>query len=247
MKLSFVIPAHNEEKFIGKCLDSILREAAEHVGDVEIIVVDNASTDGTSSVVRTYEDKGVHVVSEPRKGLVYARQCGYEKATGDLIANVDADTMLTLGWINTVMREFTNDDKLLALSGPFIYYDLTPARRLLVRLFYYAAYGTYVLNRHIFHHGSMLQGGNFIIRKTALDQVGGFDISIDFYGEDTDIACRIAKIGKTKFTFNLPMYTSGRRLSGEGMVTMGIRYALNHFWVIFFKKPFTKESRDIRP
>ncbi len=244
MKLTFAIPAYNEEKNIGKCLDSIIRELAHGTHDVEIIVIDNASTDGTGDVARRYPN--VRVVREEKKGLVYARQRGYAEASGELIANVDADTMLTPGWIDSVFQEFSKDKELLALSGPFIYYDLSVVTRFFVRIFYYVGYLGYLLNSSL-GKGSMLQGGNFIVRKSGLDRIGGYDLSIDFYGEDTDIARRLAAIGRTKFTFALPMYTSGRRLRAEGVITMGVRYALNHFWVIFFKKPYTKTSTDIRP
>lgn len=92
----------------------------------------------------------------------------------------------------------------------------------------------------------MLQGGNYIVKKSALEAIGGYDTSIQFYGEDTDIARRVNKIGKVKFTFGLPMYSSGRRLSGEGAFTIGLRYAMNYFWVILFKRPYSKNNADIR-
>jgi hypothetical protein len=52
--------------------------------------------------------------------------------------------------------------------------------------------------------------------------------------------------GKVHFTFALPMYTSGRRLAEEGVITMAARYAANHFWTVAFGKPFTKKNSDIR-
>ena len=119
MKLSFVIPAHNEEVNIGECLSSILRELEGKPYTVEIIVVNNASTDNTGRIARRFP--GVRVVDEPRKGLVIARQAGLTRATGDLVANVDADTRIPPGWIEKVLAEFEKDPKLVCLSGPFIY------------------------------------------------------------------------------------------------------------------------------
>jgi GT2 family glycosyltransferase len=92
----------------------------------------------------------------------------------------------------------------------------------------------------------MLQGGNFILKKSALDEVGGFNTDIDFYGEDTDIARRIQRAGYVKFTFKLPMYSSGRRMAKEGLFATGLRYALNYLWILILKKPFTQTSTDIR-
>ncbi len=245
MKLSFVIPAHNEEAYIGKCLESILKELRGTNYDAEIIVVNNASSDRTKEIAQKYP--GVKVVDEPRKGIVWARRAGFLASTGDLIANVDADTMLAPGWIRKVFGEFSRDPKLLALSGPFIYYDLPRGINFLVKnIFYPISYLTYLVVRFVFGVGAMLQGGNYVVRRSALEAVGGYDTSIEFYGEDADIAMRVNKIGKVKFTYSLPIYASGRRLAKEGVFTMGIRYGTNYLSMLFFKKPSSKTSTDIR-
>jgi hypothetical protein len=93
----------------------------------------------------------------------------------------------------------------------------------------------------------MLQGGNYIAKRESLNAIGGYDTSIVFYGEDSDIARRLAKIGKVKFTFALPMYTSGRRLANEGTLMTGLRYAINYAWITLFKKPLLMSYTDIRP
>jgi glycosyltransferase involved in cell wall biosynthesis len=245
MKLSFVIPAYNEAANIGKCIESILRESAGRAGEIEIVVVDNASSDGTGAIARQYP--GVTVVPEPRKGITFARQAGLAEGRGDLIANVDADTMLTPGWIETVLEEFSQDPRLVCLSGPFLYYDASRWVRFWTRFFYWAGFGTYLVNRFLVRGGSMVQGGNFVCRKSALEAVGGFDTRIDFYGEDTDIARRLHRVGRVKWTFRLPVFASARRLAAEGVIATGVRYTLNYFWVLFFKRPFTKRSTDIRP
>jgi len=245
MKLSFVIPAHNEEDLIGQCLGSILEQAAGRLDDIEIIVVNNASTDKTREAASSFP--GVIIVDEPKKGIVHARRAGFLVSNGDLIANVDADTILTPGWIDKVLKEFSENQNLVALSGPYIYYDLSKTHNFLVKIYYYVGYLSYVVNHFMLHIGAMLQGGNFILKRSALEKIGGFDTNIIFYGEDTDIARRIQKVGRVKFTFKLSMYTSGRRLKKEGILTMALRYPINYIWVTIFKRPFTKTYLDIRP
>jgi glycosyltransferase involved in cell wall biosynthesis len=244
MKISFVIPAFNEARNIRVCLSSLLRELEGDPFPSEIIVVNNASTDGTGEIAGQFP--GVIVVNEPRKGLVMARQAGFLRATGDLVANVDADTMLTPGWIQLVRREFAKDPELVCLSGPFIYYDLSLWKRGVARLFYILAFGAYLGTKFILRVGSMAQGGNFVVRRIALEQIGGFDVRIDFFGEDTDIARRLSKVGNVKFTFSLPIYSSGRRLAREGIVRTGLLYILNYLWVTFSGQPRTKTSTDVR-
>lgn len=246
MKLSFVIPAHNEEANIAKCLSSIMEQLNATRRDAEIIVVANACTDGTKRVALSF--KGVTVVDEPHKGLVKARRAGFLASHGDLIANIDADTMLTPGWLEKVVQEFDEQKDLVALSGPFIYYDLNIIQRACIRIFYYLGYIFYLLNRFVLRNGSMLQGGNFVVRRSGLERIGGYDTEkFDFYGEDTDLARRLNAVGPVKFTFTLPMYTSGRRVLHEGIWVTGFHYAMNYFWTIFFKRPFTKSSTDVRP
>jgi hypothetical protein len=139
MRISFVVPAYNEETYLPDCLDSILAQTRDlPAGSVEIIVVNNASTDRTREVALSYP--GVQVVDEPRKGLTHARQAGFAASTGELIANVDSDSRLTPGWLAQVLSTFAAEPKLVALSGPFVYYDLTPKQRTGVQLFYAAAF-----------------------------------------------------------------------------------------------------------
>lgn len=245
MQLAFIIPAYNEEALIGRCLESILRELEAAGCRAEVVVVNNASTDRTREIASSYP--AVRVIDEPIKGLVQARHAGLMGTTAELVANVDADAILPPGWIETVVRSFADNPRLVALSGPFIYYDLSRLRRVVVRAFYYGGYVAYLFNRHILRVGSMVQGGNFVLRRSAWLDVGGYDRSIAFYGEDTDVARRLARAGIVRWTFALPMYASGRRLLAEGMVTMAIRYALNYFWVTFTGKPLTAAYTDVRP
>ncbi|WP_127753392.1 MULTISPECIES: glycosyltransferase family 2 protein [unclassified Devosia] len=244
MKLAFVIPAYNEEALIGKCLESVVAEIARSGADAEIIVVNNASTDRTGEIARSFPT--VRVVDEPKKGLVNARDAGFNATNAELIANIDSDTMVPEGWIDTVLREFGKDPKLVCLSGPYIYYDMSWFNRALVNAFYGLTYLIYIVNRFILRVGSVVQGGNFVFKRAAWAQVGGYDRSIQFFGEDTDVAVRLSKVGGVKWTFALKMKTSGRRLEKEGVFRTAGTYTLNFFWVTFRGKPVTKDYNDIR-
>jgi glycosyltransferase involved in cell wall biosynthesis len=253
MLLSFVVPAYNEEAYLGACLESILHQTRGLERLTEIIVVNNASTDATRELALRYIAKHaphIRLVDEHRKGLPFARQAGFLASTGSLIANVDADSRLTPGWVERVLSTFHEHEgdnpPLVSLSGPLVYYDLTPRQRRLVHVFYLIAWLTYATNKYILRVGSLVQGGNFVLSRAALQAIGGYDVSITFYGEDTDIARRLHSIGKVLFTFDLKMLSSARRLKHEGMLTIAFRYAINYFWTTFFKHPFTREHIDIR-
>jgi glycosyltransferase involved in cell wall biosynthesis len=244
MRISFVIPAYNEENYLPACLESILEQTATLPQPAEIIVVNNASSDRTREIALSYP--GVILVDEPRKGLTYARQAGFCASSGDLIANVDSDSRLTPGWIAKVLEAFDNDPSLVALSGPVVFYDLPPRQRVSVHIFYMLAFLVYAVNRYVVRAGSMVQGGNFVLSSKALKSIGGFNLSIPFYGEDTDIARRMNRIGKVQFTFRLKMFSSARRLKNEGMLRIALRYTINYLWTTFRKRPFTEEYLDHR-
>lgn len=244
MKISFIIPAYNEERYIVRCLESIIAETSKLPSNqYEILVVNNASTDGTANIAKSFAN--VKVIDESRKGLLYARQAGFENSSGELLANIDADTVLPSGWVHKVMQEFTNDSKLVALSGPFVYYDLSLLKNVGIRIYYYLGYLTHLFN-HFVRIGALLQGGNFVLKRSALEKINGYNLNITFYGEDTDIAKRIRKFGKVKFNFRLPAYSSGRRIRTEGYVTMALKYPANYLSTTFFKKPVHNDYTDIR-
>lgn len=237
MKVSLIIPAYNEARYIGRCLASVLenRRACLH----EVIVVDNASTDDTALVAGRFG--GVRVVHEEQKGLTRARQKGFETASGDIIAYVDADTDIPAGWFEQIEREFTQDERLVCLSGPYRYYDVSKFQSFCVALCWrFVAIPVYLLV------GYMTVGGNFAARRNALEKIGGFDASIAFYGEDTDIARRLSSVGKVKFTLSFFMRTSGRRFKGQGFWKTGFIYACNFLSEAFLKRPVTKKYRDLR-
>ena len=243
MKISLVISAHNEELRIGHCLESIYKALAVHPCDAEVVVVANACSDRTAEIARGF--KSVRVIEEPRKGLPQARKTGFENSTGELVANLDADILMPTEWIPFIFEAFEKDPELVALSGPYIYYDLAMWQRALVRIFYGVGYAIHLV-AHATGTGAMLQGGNFVLLRSALEKAGGFDTSITFYGEDTDIARRMSKVGTVRWTFKLPMLTSGRRLEKEGIIKMGLRYTINFFWITVFKRPYSENHIDVR-
>ena len=176
-----------------------------------------------------------------------ARRAGFLAARGSLIANVDADTILPEGWLGRAAALFSRDRRLVAVSGPYVYYDVPWHTRALVRVFYYSAFVTYGLSRYVLRVGSMIQGGNFVVRRDALERIGGFSDAFSFYGEDTDLACRLSAVGGVKFTARLRAYSSGRRLLKEGVIKVFFDYSVNFFWTTFFHKPYTQSWADHRP
>lgn len=243
-RVSFVVPAYNEERLLPACLAAIQAEIERSGCDAEVVVVNNASTDDTGRIAAA--TPRVIVVSQPIKGLVQARSAGFEVAAGELIANIDADTLVPPGWLDRVLAEFARSPRLVVLSGPYDYYDVPIHIRTAARVFYAVGFMTYVFNKRVLGVGSMVQGGNFVLRRDVLAGIGGFSDRFTFYGEDTDIASRMSKVGDVKFTYALMAKSSGRRLRGDGLLMTGVRYSANYLWATYFRKPFTTAWNDYR-
>lgn len=237
--VSLVIPAYNEESYIGECLLHAVREVAASGVDAEIIVVNNASTDRTEGIAFAFP--GVRIIREPAKGLTKARQAGFAAAEGNIIAFADADTRMPAGWMSEIARRFEENADRVCVSGPYTFYDLSFLRRHLAWLYWLIlVWPTYLFT------GFMTVGGNFAVKKSAIEKIGGFDTSIAFYGEDANIARRLSRIGRVDFFITLYMPTSARRLKAEGMLRMAFRYARNFLSEALLKRPATIAYKDIR-
>ena len=133
-----------------------------------------------------------------------------------------------------------SNDNVVAVSGPLEYDGASFSLKVMTKLYYLLAK---VSNDHI---GVFLQGGNCIIKKKALDDVGGYDTSIAFYGEDTMTAKRIQHIGKIVFNMYMITTTSPRRLEEQGVLKTTWLYLTNYFSVTFKNKSTTNDYKDFR-
>jgi glycosyltransferase involved in cell wall biosynthesis len=242
VKISFIIPAYNEEKLIYSCIRSIFDELNRRdFSDLyEVIVVDNMSTDKTVETVETWWSCiNLKVISCNKKGVTHARQAGFEVAEYDIQAYIDADNQIPYGWLDVVEHNLS-DLKVAAISGPLYFYDKKFINNLSTIF--------YKVNRLAkFLIGPSIQGGNFVIRKYVLERMRGHSTDILFYGEDTDLAIRAAKIGKVLLVPDLWILASPRRFEKEGYLKTTWTYVLNYLWIHWFGVPKTKEYKDIRP
>lgn len=244
MKISIVIPAYNEESIIGACLESVVN-ADKPECSLEVLVVNNASTDQTEKIARSFS--GVTVITEPKKGLTKARECGHRSSQGDVLMYIDADTKIPKHLIRFVEEKFIEDPKLVAMSGPYKYHDWNWYGRLTLWLYHWTLVPlTQLVINRLLNKGSIFYGGNFALRRTLLEKIGGFDTGLEFWSEDTQIGRRMSREGKVRFFHRAYVFTSARRFYDEGFVRVLMRYILNFFWDIFFHRPFTKGYTDVR-
>jgi GT2 family glycosyltransferase len=224
-RISVVVCAHNEEAYLAPCLHALLAQTRR---PDEIVVIDNASTDGTRAVAEAVA--GVRVVGEPRLGLVLARERGRAATSGSLLAYLDADSRPPIDWVERVERAFRRDPGLVGLSGAFRYYDWDLSSRAVMRLYNYTlAPAVHVLAQYVLHVGAVFYGGGFCVRREALEAIGGFDTRIEFHGEDTNLGRRLAGVGRVALSNSCWVYTSARRFRVMGRLAV-VRLYVRNFW-----------------
>lgn len=235
-KVSIIIPAHNEESCVYETLKTAL---AQDYPDFEVIVVDNASTDKTAEIVKQFPK--VKIVYEKNKGTQWARERGRLEAVGEILAFMDADCLPYPDWLSKGVKFFT-DEKVAAVGGFYDYFDATPFFR---KASYFLEKWVYTpLNLVLgwLHLGGVLIFGNTFIRASVLQKIGGFDTRIVFYGDDTDTAKRISKVGKIIFTGDISQRTSARRFKKQGIIKTLCLY-LFHFFKITILGPKRKNQK----
>jgi len=242
LSISVIVCAHNEARYLPACLYSVLAQTRP---PDELLVINNASTDATRAVAQQVPH--VRVVEEPRKGLVVARETGRRAAAGDILVYLDADCRAPLTWLERVEAHFARDRTLIAMSGPYRYYDWDWWGRLLIRAYdFTVAPATQVLVKYVLRLGTIFYGGNFAVRRDALEQIGGFDTSIEFHGEDTNLGRRLSRIGKVGLYHDCYLFTSARRYVAMGKGAVFRLYVRNFTSEILHHRPRDTSHLDVR-
>jgi len=180
--VSIVIPAYNEESQLALCLDAIAQQTTK---PLEVIVVDNNSTDTTVAIARRYPF--VTLLREPRQGLVYARDHGFNAAKGEIIGRIDADSHIAVDWVETLQQIFA-DSAVRAVSGRPLYRHLGLAKAvnaidLKVR--------QYMTRRMGALGEQFLYGSNMGIRRSTWQSVRGQVCQERHIHEDIDLAAHL--------------------------------------------------------
>jgi len=238
--ISVVVPAYNEEVFLPRCLDSLIQQ--DYTGLYEIIVVDNASTDKTADVASRY---GVRVVFEGRKSPAWARQRGLLEAKGEIIAFVDADTIVPRNWLSTMVRCLIIDHRIVSVTGPHTYFDTGRFVRVASYVINVLSITVDHLFRRIARKGGALWASNCAVRRQTLLEVGGFDTTKKFRGEDCELPLRLKEKGKLSLLPGLFVQTSSRRFRTEGILSAYWNYLINYLCVLFCRQPASDRLEDV--
>lgn len=223
---SVIIPVYNEKKILANCLKKVFQQTFPKES-FEVIVVNNASTDNSVAIAKKFP---VRLIDEPNKGLLYARNTGFQKSKGKYIINLDADCLVPKNWLSSIYSHFKNDKDIALVTGPY---------RCVLRKEEKDNWNKFLttiilLWQRIFKKPLAYYGGNVALEKSAFIKIGGYDLR--YHTDQLSILKKLNKIGKkTVFDPELEVISSPRRTKGRFLKwiikEVVFLYVINNLWV----------------
>ena len=193
--VSFLIPAYNEERIVGRCIESIDRAAAKYPGKVEVILVNDGSADNTEKVVTEAIENLKYATGKyfkiPNSGKGFALVHGMDKTIGDIIFRTDADSVIDENALTPMMNHFKDPQVgsvcgwVYPLEGKGVWFN---TQSVLCANFMYVKRA-----QELFDSILIQPGSSTAFRKEALMNAGGWVENI--FGEDGEITNRVARYG----------------------------------------------------
>jgi len=186
-KISIVTPSYNQVHFIEQTIQSVL---SQKYPNLEFLVIDGGSKDGTVDILRKYETF-LTWVSEPDSGQSNAINKGFKQVTGEIVAFLNSDDMYEPGALSLVGNYFATHPKAMWLTGKCVYIDETGEEiRDIIRM--YKNFWLWRGNYYVLQVLNYISQPATFWRREALQQIGDFDESLQ-YTMDYDYWLRLGK------------------------------------------------------
>jgi len=166
MKVSLITVTYNSAAYLQDCIDSVVKQGYL---DIEHIVVDGGSTDGTLAIIKKYDNHIAKWISEKDNGMYDAINKGIAMATGDIVGILNSDDMLASNDVVRAIVDSFNDHQLDAVYGDLVYVSKSNTNKV-VRLWQGLPY-----KRYRFRYGWMPAHPTFYLRREIIDQFGGYE------------------------------------------------------------------------
>lgn len=188
MKISFLIPAFNNESTLEGTVISILSQKVEH--KKELIIIDDGSRDDTLSVAKKLKEEypDIQLIGKKNGGEASALNAGLKKASGDFVALVEADVRLGKEWLEKVLKEFDNPE-VMGAGGCLVTSRDEPW---IARIAGYETENKFATKERYPKH---ITSANAIYRSEVFEEVGKFDESLINASLDSDVNSRLINKG----------------------------------------------------
>lgn len=210
--ISFIVPAHDEERLIAAALEAIRSSASAIDERFEIIVVDDASTDRTASIAKQH---GAQVVHVNHRQIAATRNSGAGEARGEWLFFIDADTLINPEYLAAALAAMRGG---AAGGGAGV--------KLLGKAALHERIGQVVMI-HIFRWTGVTPGCSLFCTRAAFDAVGGFD-EMYYAGEDVAMGRALARHGRLVILKEVVL-TSARKLRTHTLADQ-LRLLLRFLW-----------------
>jgi len=195
MSTSVLVIAHNEEKYIRKCLDSIKNQTKK---PDEVVLIAHNCSDDTAKIAREFSFVKVVEYSGP-EGTIYARIKGFELAMGDIVACIDGDSYASSKWLQRISEPL--EDKLITGTGGMIWFFHGFVKNIWSISFFFL--DKYFRPTYRFY----FWGANFACRAEDYKKIGGLtpliklkdDLGLHLFPDDAYLSCALSKIGNVSF------------------------------------------------
>ncbi len=166
MKVSLITVTFNSEKYLSHCIESVQMQGYKNI---EHIIIDGKSADGTVSIIKKYESKISKWISEPDRGMYDAINKGIAMATGDIVGILNSDDMLVSDdVIENIVNTF-NKENVDSVYGDLQYVDKEDTERI------FRTWKGKKYDRNLFRHGWMPGHPTFYVKRALIAQYGGYE------------------------------------------------------------------------
>ncbi len=225
MKVSLITVTYNSAPYLADCINSVVSQT---YSNIEHIVIDGNSTDGTMAIIKSYEQHIARWVSEPDKGMYDAINKGIAMATGDVVGILNSDDMFASADVVSSIVDCFNEFQLDAVYGDLVYVSKANTNKI-VRLWKGFAY-----KRSRFAYGWMPAHPTFYVRRELIEQLGGYE-SHYFTAADYEFMARYLFRYRISARY-LPKLIVKMRVGGQSNITLIRRLRANRRDYLAMKK-----------
>jgi glycosyltransferase involved in cell wall biosynthesis len=240
-RISVIVPTLNEEKLLEPMLRQFTGGVCEKY-DVEIVVSDGGSSDGTLPIARKYAHRVIKNEPRIKQTIAMGRNRGAEGAGGDVLVFLNADTLIKdIDPFFARIHSELSDPEIAALTCSVSVY---PREELTADRLYHGFYNWFFFMMNRVGMG-MGRGECHVMTRKVFDAVRGYADGIAA-GEDYDMFRRIEKIGRVKFLRDIVVFESPRRYRKYGYLFVTASWFLNFLAVFFLRRSILSEWKPVR-
>ncbi len=225
MKVSVITVTYNSAAYLQDCIDSVM---GQHYPNIEHIIIDGGSTDGTLDIIKKHQNYISNWISEKDNSMYDAINKGLKMATGDIIGILNSDDMFASGDVIGAIVGCFNEHQLDAVYGDLVYVNKTNTNKV-IRLWKGFSY-----NRFRFNYGWMPAHPTFYVRRELIDEFGGYETHY-FTASDYEFMARYLYRYRVSARY-LPKLIVKMRVGGQSNITLKSRLRANRRDYLAMKK-----------